>query len=242
MNYYNECDPWLVQWLNNLIRAKLIPDGDVDGREIENVSPNELAGYSQCHFFAGIAGWPLALQLAGWPDDRPVWTGSPPCQDNSIANIIWGKRLGTAGERSGTVHSWLRLVQGRKPPVVFFENVPGIEPWLAKIKNRLAGIGYTVSRQNRSAACAGAPHLRRRVWLVADADGKGLQESREARSPQAIGHPWRTASGDLWRTAASEGSLLDDGIPNRVAAVRAFGNSIVPQVAAEVIRAYMEIE
>src|SRR5882672_7856682 len=37
------------------------------------------------NFFAGIAGWPLVLRLAGWPDDRPVWTASLPCQPFSLA-------------------------------------------------------------------------------------------------------------------------------------------------------------
>ena len=77
--YYNEIDPQAAQWLRNLIAAGHLPDGDVDTRSIEDVHPHEIRGYTQAHFFAGIGGWPLALRLAGWPDDRPVWTGSCPC-------------------------------------------------------------------------------------------------------------------------------------------------------------------
>jgi DNA (cytosine-5)-methyltransferase 1 len=77
--YYNELDPFAAAWLRNLIAAGLIPQGEVDERSIEDVTPNDLAGFRQCHFFAGIGGWPLALRLAGWPDERPVWTGSCPC-------------------------------------------------------------------------------------------------------------------------------------------------------------------
>jgi DNA (cytosine-5)-methyltransferase 1 len=241
MNYYNECEPYLIEWLNNLIRAKLIPRGDVDGRKIEDVRPSELTGYTQCHFFAGIGGWPLALQLAGWNPAMPVWTGSPPCQDNSCASIIWGKRLGTDGERSGTVHTWLGLIQIRKPESVFFENVPGIEPWLAPIIRRLESIGYTVSRQDRSAASVGAPHLRKRVWLVADINGARLEDTRQAGPPKVIGVPWSAAAGSLWGEFTGDSGLLDGWFPNRVAAVRAFGNAIVPQVAAEVIKAYMSV-
>ncbi len=65
MNYYNEFDPDAAQWLRNLIAEGLIPPGDVDERSIEDVSPADLEGYTQCHFFAGIGGWPEALRLAG---------------------------------------------------------------------------------------------------------------------------------------------------------------------------------
>ena len=41
--------------------------------------------------FAGIGGLSRALQLAGWSPDRPVWTGSPPCQSFSTAGKGKGK-------------------------------------------------------------------------------------------------------------------------------------------------------
>ena len=78
--YYNELDAFAAQWLRNLIARGLIAPGDVDERSIRDVHPEDLIGYEQCHFFAGIGGWSLSLRLAGWPDTRPVWTGSCPCQ------------------------------------------------------------------------------------------------------------------------------------------------------------------
>jgi DNA (cytosine-5)-methyltransferase 1 len=78
MHYYNEFDPGAAQWLRQLMIEGHIPFGRVDERDIRDVRGDELRGYAQCHFFAGIGGWPLALRLAGWPDDRPVWTGSCP--------------------------------------------------------------------------------------------------------------------------------------------------------------------
>src|SRR5512147_3187208 len=83
--YYNEFDPFAAAWLRELIKAGHIADGDVDERSIVDVQPADLVGFTQCHFFAGIGGWSLALRLAGWPDDRPVWTGSCPCQPFSQA-------------------------------------------------------------------------------------------------------------------------------------------------------------
>lgn len=79
MNYYNEIDPKLCAWIQELINEKLIPDGKIDGRSIADVQPSDLDGFTQCHFFTGIAGWSLALRLAGWPDDREIWSGSCPC-------------------------------------------------------------------------------------------------------------------------------------------------------------------
>lgn len=85
--YYNEIDPFAAAWLRRLIARGLIAPGDVDTRSITDVRADDLVSYVQCHFFAGIGGWSLALRLAGWPDDRPVWTGSCPCQPFSGAGI-----------------------------------------------------------------------------------------------------------------------------------------------------------
>src|ERR1700691_2565119 len=116
--YYNEWEPYPAQWLRNLIKAGLIAPGDVDERSIKDVKPDDVRGYTQCHFFAGIGGWSYALRLAGWPDDRPAWTGSCPCQPFSQA----GQRKGVADER----HLWpkfFRLITFCRPAVVFGEQV-----------------------------------------------------------------------------------------------------------------------
>ena len=116
--YYNEFDPHAAEWLRNLIAAGLIAGGDVDERDIREVQADDLRGYVQCHFFAGIGGWSHALRLAGWPDDEPVTTGSCPCQPFSSA----GKRKGTDDER----HLWpefRRLISECRPSVVFGEQV-----------------------------------------------------------------------------------------------------------------------
>lgn len=68
--YYNEIDPFAAQWLRELIAAGLIAPGEVDERSIEDVRPDDLNGFVQCHFFAGIGIWSLALRMAGWPDGR----------------------------------------------------------------------------------------------------------------------------------------------------------------------------
>lgn len=69
MNFYNDNDPFVCEWARNLVKAGLVPRGDVDERSIREVQPSDLRRYVQCHFFSGILGWPLALALAGVPDD-----------------------------------------------------------------------------------------------------------------------------------------------------------------------------
>ena len=162
--YYNEHDPYAAQWLRNLIAAGLIAPGDVDERSIVDVRPADVVGYRQSHFFAGIGGWSYALRLAGWPDDRPVWTGSCPCQPFSSA----GKRKGGADDRHLWPH-WARLIGECCPPVVFGEQVEAAlaHGWLDAVFDDLEGWGYACGAAVLPAASVGAFHIRQRVWFVA---------------------------------------------------------------------------
>lgn len=159
--YYNEIDPHAAAWLRELIRRKLIMDGEVDERSITNVSISDLRHFTRCHFFAGLGLWDLALQLAGWPIDRRVWTGSCPCQPFSVA----GKGLGTEDER----HLWpafSKLIEAEDPPVVFGEQVASKDgrDWLAGVFADLEGMGYQRAGADLCAPGVGAPHIRQRLY------------------------------------------------------------------------------
>lgn len=182
--YYNEIDPFAAQWLRELIKAGHIAPGEVDTRSIEDVAADDLSRFTQCHFFAGIGTWSYALRCAGWPDDRPVWTGSCPCQPFSAA----GKRKGTADER----HLWpafFRLIRECRPDTVFGEQVasPDALAWLDIVSSDLEAEDYACGAVDTSAAGFGAPHIRQRLYWVADAMQSGRPTWWAIPSGQAAG-------------------------------------------------------
>ena len=192
MNYYNEFDSKAAAWLRALITHRLIPAGDVDTRSITEIKPNDLLGYTQCHFFAGIAGWPLALQLAGWPSTRPVWTGSCPCQPFSCA----GAQRGTDDER----HLWpvfRELIRECRPANVFGEQVASAlgRDWLAGVRSDLEGLGYAVGAADLCAASVGAPHIRQRLYWVAHQQSGGLRIDWSASRQAGHSDECRASSG-----------------------------------------------
>ncbi|KDL56796.1 hypothetical protein AF52_01149 [Klebsiella pneumoniae MGH 66] len=178
--YYNEIDPFAAQWLRNLIAAGHIAPGEVDERSIEDVTPDDLRGFTQCHFFAGIGVWSHSLRLAGWPDDRPVWTGSCPCQPFSAA----GKGDGFTDER----HLWphfFHLISERRPQHVFGEQVAArnANVWLDLVQADLEGMGYAFGLVPFTSASIGAPHIRERAYWVANADCVVSDRRGDVRAP-----------------------------------------------------------
>lgn len=242
MTYYNDINPKVCDWLRELIAQSLIAPGVVDCRSITEVNPDELNQYTQCHFFAGVGGWALALRLAGWPDSAPVWTGSCPCQP--ISSV--GQRKGHADKR----HLWPAFhghIAKRKPPTVFGEQVASEDgrEWLAGVRADLEGTGYAVGAADLCAASVGAPHKRQRLFFVAHTDGARLPDSPRRTRPTKTAR-WQFPTG----AALPDGTtrripepgfrIVVDGVSACVDAVRGYGNAIEPQVASEFISAFVE--
>jgi DNA (cytosine-5)-methyltransferase 1 len=190
---YNEIDPYTAEWIRNLISAGLIAPGIVDERSIEDLEPAYVRQFTQFHTCAGIAVWSLALRAVGWPDSRPVWTGSYPCQPFSEA----GKGLGFADER----HIWpagYHLKTQCMPPVVFGEQSasPAGMVWLDLVQTDLEALGYAFGAVPFPSAGVGAPHIRDRSYWVAHTDddgrepwsrGQSFRPERDAKHGECFG-------------------------------------------------------
>ena len=254
--YYNEYNPEAAEWLRELIKAGMIAAGEVDERSILDVKPYELRKFTQCHFFAGIGGWSYALRLAGWPDDRPVWTGSCPCQPFSKA----GKGKGFADERH-LWPAWFWLISQSRPDTIFGEQVATKtgDGWFDLVRYDLEKKSYAIGLCEICPAAVGAPHRgRERNFFVADSN---IERQHRQHTLLFRGQPIKSSikitgcgkscgawlSGE-WQTCKDgrkwflEPGIepLAHGLPERMGLLRGYGNAIVPQVAAEVIKAYME--
>lgn len=245
--YYNEFDPYAAQWLRNLIAAGHIAPGVVDERSIEDVRPDDLRGFAQCHFFAGIGVWSLALRRAGWPDDRPVWTGSCPCQPFSSA----GQGAGFDDPR----HLWpafRRLIRECRPPVVLGEQVANAIEWLDRVHGDMEAVDYAFACAPIEAASAGAFHRRDRLFFVAHPAGHrdwsrprisaGQQGARHADGDGVGGGgfiPWLCRDGK--RRPIEPGlEPVVDAYPGIVERFRAFGNAIDAEAARVFIECVMD--
>jgi DNA (cytosine-5)-methyltransferase 1 len=205
--YYNEHDPFAAAWLRELMADGIIAPGEVDERSIEDVRPEELSGFVQCHFFAGIGIWSLALRQAGWPDSAPIWTGSCPCQPFSAA----GKGTGFADER----HLWPAfhwLIEQCGPELVLGEQVASKDglAWLDLVSADVEAAGYAFGAADTCAAGFGAPHIRQRLYWMADA-------SRELDHGAGIGGPGRRGQHSDRGTACRLADADDPRLEGRIA-------------------------
>lgn len=262
MHFYNEIDEYAADWLDRLVFTGEIPYGVVDRRSIEDIAPDELARYTQCHFFAGIGGWPLALKLAGWPEDRPIWTGSCPCQPFSQA----GQGAGFADQRH-LWPSWLWLIDKCRPAAVFGEQVASkdVDPWIDLVLTDLEALDYAGGAIAFPSAAVGAPHRRERTYWMGYADNARLEGLRlrhpseggqwkgPLRSVAEAGSAVRLANGNELRLESVAGLRLRDeehhaeprsrivrladagllGQPQRDAVARATGGRQGPRAAIE---------
>lgn len=192
-------------------------------------------------------------------------TGGFPCQPFSVA----GEQRGKEDDRD-LWPEMFRVIKETKPRWVIGENVAGfIEMELERSVSDLEGEGYEVQAFVIPACAVEAPHRRDRVWIVAYTDqyresakpfhakqvqrelapdpfnkrrkrGVSQEVQGKSRKPREFAggyQGWR----DGWSISKPRTVGVDDGIPDRTHRIKALGNAIVPQVAAEIMRCIKNI-
>lgn len=204
-HFWNDNDPGAVAWLRQL--AHLFPvRANVCDKSILDITAQDMDGYAQHHFFCGIAGWPVALDMAGLGRMEGVMTGSAPCQPFSIA----GTQRGNLDERH-LAPVWLAIIKATKPRILFGEQVDAAirHGWLDDLFDALEECGYACGAAVLPACSVGAPHIRKRIifgavridriaevadeWRglraqrLADADDQQRQPVSDEQSPRVFG-------------------------------------------------------
>jgi len=177
---------------------------------LRTVAFSEIEGYACANL--------VAKMEAGLLDAAPIWTnlktfpwsdffgkvdilsGGYPCQPFSAA----GKRLGTEDPR----HLWPFIANGirlMRPRLCFFENVEGhISLGLRAVIEELGSLGYKTTWGIFSASEVGAPHQRKRIFILAHLIDEGLQGRLCGRTHQE----WKDINGYVGCCGTSGGSRL----------------------------------
>ena len=259
MNYYHESDSFIADWLRWRIKNGDVPEGKVDERPIWLIEPEDIVGYTQHHFFAGIGGWALALARAGWPLDRPVWTANLHLLplENKNARHVWP--------------IWNRLIRKYDPVTIFGHQMQNSIKygWLDIIPSEMEDAGNVFGSIVLGAHSLGAPHIRQRVFWVADCvDGHWIQVLRTSHADKERDKQGQSAQ-DTRASSTTTGHwsaveyvpCLDGtkrpvpipesgicpvayGIPEQLwrYLLKGYAGSVVIQVAELFIRAYLELE
>jgi DNA (cytosine-5)-methyltransferase 1 len=242
MILYTDINPFCCRALDKLVDRRLLPVGDVWEGDIRGL--HGLERLTQIHFFCGIGGWPLALNLVRWPNDLPIWTGSCPCQPFSVS----GEQHGTKDHRD-LWPDFFSLIDQYHPPLVMGEQVTGEAGliWLDRVVVDMEKAGYEVRAVELAACAVGAPHIRPRIYWLAYSKDAGLQ--RPLRTFARSHFSSQSASAELYSGRLRAGfypratpTIIRplDGLSNLVDFVSAIGNAIVPQVAAAFIATFLE--
>jgi len=172
-----------------------------------------------------------------WRGSIDVVSGGFPCQGFSAA----GKGNGFADPRSALAFEMLRVIKEVRPRVVLAENSPHIRTkGLGVFLHRLARMGYDAVWGVLGAGDAGAPHERKRLWVVAtDTNSDKLRDkqgvNRGGKTESRHYGPDRNVEGynsefaPGWPTEPDVGRVAH-GVVSRVDRLRAIGNGQVPAV------------
>lgn len=172
-----------------------------------------------------------------WQGRVDVVSGGFPCQDISVA----GKGAGINGERSGMWKHMARIICEVRPRYVFVENSPALTSrGLGTVLGDLAAMGYNAAWGVLGADDVGAPHRRKRIWILGYTSGERLPKGSlnihvYATKPKKHTGTWGG------RRVDKPGIVgVADGVANWVDRLKCIGNGQIPRVAATAYRILSE--
>ena len=179
-----------------------------------------------------------------------IITGGFPCQPFSVA----GRKKGTEDDRD-LWPEMLRIIKEFKPTWFIGENVANfINMAFPRTKTDLESEGYEVQPFIIPACSVGAPHRRDRVWIVAHTScvmrsSSEIQSEEPAKSEGEKGHEWKQfqflycGNNNIEFRKEDKPFIcrMDDGLSDEVDRLKGLGNSIVPQVAHQILKAIKEV-
>jgi DNA (cytosine-5)-methyltransferase 1 len=228
--------------------GKLLGWRTVCAVEREPYAASVLAARQNDGIFSPFPIWDDVCTFDGkpWRGVVDVVSGGFPCQDISVG----GKGAGLDGERSGLWKEMARIIFEVQPRYVLVENSPMlVSRGLATVLADLAALGFDARWGVVSASDVGAPHERRRIWIVgfhADQGDAGRNEldggqdqdftQRQDAQSEQKGYGWKHELGAVdvaQRHYSYAGALrILHGMADRGDRLAALGNGQVPLVAA----------
>lgn len=153
--------------------------------------------------------------------------GGFPCQDISLA----GHGKGLDGEQSSLFFELCSVVEKIKPAFIFLENVPAIRTrGLLQVILQLTNLGYDCRWTSVSAASVGAPHLRKRWFLLAHSIHHSMCRRHRSSQKEIFAGGTSPIDASRWETEPRMGRVAN-GSANRVDRIKALGNGVVPAQA-----------
>lgn len=139
--------------------------------------------------------------------------GGPPCQRTSVGAAIHGYRSGES-----LWPEMLRIVHEARETVhwIVIEQPPGNREWEDQVARDLEGTGYRSSRLVLSACGTGAPHLRRRVFILANRCLSRLSIARETIASTTERIKGGIVAGNPWGAGPPRALRVADGVPGGV--------------------------
>jgi len=177
-----------------------------------------------------------------WRGGVDIVTGCFPCQDMSLCKR---NAKGIDGEKSSLWNEMARVVGEVRPQFVFVENSPAlVSRGLGKVLFDLSEMGFNAEWGVIGADSSGAPHQRKRLWILAgNASSQRCVSHKIQTGCVTQSNIWgrhdmfaKTDSCPVWQDCHTGIEQLADGFPGALDEFRAIGNAQVPCVAATAFR------